>query len=123
MIALSIPLLSPLLALSLITGVTILKLVTATKTKFTSKWMKVAKVTYVVFHLLLNVVMLAIYFSNFARSVVSVPLYVGLGWMAIAFLFTCIIVDVIVIVISICYSISSIISIFLGNQQLKSEGK
>lgn len=65
--ALAIPLTPPLVALLLITAATVLKLALTAKSRFSSRWMKLSKILYVVFHLMLNITLLAIYASNFNR--------------------------------------------------------
>lgn len=108
-IAISIPLAPPLIALALITFSTGLKLFMAVKAPFTNRWMKLSKILYIIFHILLNLIMIVILIADLYVNSISTETYMLLGWMAIGFIFGCIFIDVLSIVLSVIYGVIEMI--------------
>lgn len=102
-IALSIPLCPPLVAIVVMSSITVFKLITASQARFTSKYIRIGKLLYILFHLLLNLTLFVIYVVNFNRDIVTVSTYMIIGWVAIGFIFGCITIDVILIVVSLAH--------------------
>lgn len=109
-IAISVPLTPPLAALVLINLATVLKLIAATKAQFAARWIKSAKVTYIVLHMLFNLALLAIYVSNLHRAAISTASYIMLGWVATVFLIACVAIDVFILIGIVIYELSLKIS-------------
>jgi hypothetical protein len=100
-IAISIPLTPPLVCLLLIMVVTSFKLVCAIKAIFSSRWIKIAKCLSIGFHCLLNLTYFAIYVANFNRSVITPKAYSKIGWVALGFIFICILIDIFIVFASL----------------------
>jgi hypothetical protein len=67
-IALSIPLTSPLVCLILLTVAIIVKFIILLNTEFQKKWVKMLKMIGLLFHCLLNASFMVIYFANSNRE-------------------------------------------------------